>query len=156
MYMIVRTILTYYGFIFTEWIFHRIGHIRDERNYIYRLHITHHKVYYPINRLLSDTYESGLEGVLAYLPPSLLIWIILYLLLDFTTFTLVSIQLIIHAFLNDYIHTQIHISDSWLERYRWFQHCRRIHFIHHKKLFKNLAFGGDFTMDKLSGTYQRH
>jgi sterol desaturase/sphingolipid hydroxylase (fatty acid hydroxylase superfamily) len=153
MYMILQIIATYYTFLLTEYIFHSLGHIPHKWNLIHKLHITHHKDYYPITKLTSDKYESGGEGMIAYVPPSLIISFIMYLILDRQTYIISTIQLLLHAIINDYIHSQIHTTDSWLERYKWFQSCRRSHFIHHRKLTKNFAFGYDYTIDKIRETY---
>jgi len=151
--MIIKTFLTYYLFNSIEYVFHKLGHYRHKYNYIYNLHSHHHKKHYTITRLVSDTYEHNNEGIIAYVPPIMIVLYSLYLGLDSETFNHVFIQLVIHSFVNDYIHTQIHIRNSWLERYDWFRESRRLHFIHHNKLNYNMSFGFDYTFDKLNGTY---
>ena len=136
-----------------EYIYHVLGHYKHKYNYIYKLHITHHKDYYPITLLQSDIYKSNHEGFIAYTPPSLLLLIILYNILPIFYFYYIITQLFISASINNYIHTQIHLKITWLDKYDWFKEHRRLHFIHHRKLNKNYSFGYDYTLDKLNDTY---
>jgi len=113
----------------------------------------HHRVHYPISALMSKTYRSNNEGFVAYTPPALIIVYGLYITLPYQDFILSMIQIIIMVCMNEYIHTQIHTENSWLEKYKWFNNTRQLHFIHHKKLISNFTFGVDFSIDKLNGTY---
>ena len=55
--------------------------------------------------------------------------------------------------ISDYIHTQIHIKNSWLEKYTFFIRCRENHILHPKYLNKNYALSGfDNTFDILFKT----
>jgi sterol desaturase/sphingolipid hydroxylase (fatty acid hydroxylase superfamily) len=148
------TIITYYSFIFLEYSLHRLGHFRHRYNYIYHLHFKHHKDHYPVGSLLSDSYRSNNEGIIAYVPPILLILGILYTMIDGQIWGQIVIQMGFHTFINDYIHTQIHLKNSWLEKYEWFKKERNLHLEHHLHLQKNLSFGVDHTMDKLNHTFK--
>ena len=70
---------------------------------------------------------------------------------SYTSFIIIS-QLLLFAYISDYIHTEIHTFGSWLEKYEWFIHRRNSHFIHHKKHRKNINII-DYTFDKLNNTY---
>ena len=154
--MIFKIVASYCLFNMTEYFFHKLGHFRSRYNYIYDLHIVHHKEHYPATRLLSDKYRSRNEGIIAYTPPTIVLILFLFSLLDRSTFYHVFLQLLFHTITNDYIHTQIHTKNSWLERYKWFLESRRLHFIHHNKFTKNLSFGYDYSMDKLNGSYLKN
>ena len=136
MYLIL-IILTWYFFHAIEYCFHKLGHSRVYGGHIYKLHMNHHQIHYPITKLKAlAPYKAGNEyyltdGVVAYLPPSILIAIVLYNLLEFYIFLFVGSEIIFIATISDYIHGQIHIENSWMEKYKWFQESRRIHFIHH-------------------------
>ena len=93
-----------------EYAYHVLGHYKHKYNYIYKLHITHHKDYYPITLLQSDIYKSNHEGFIAYTPPSLLLLIIFYNVLPVVYFYYIITQLFISASINNYIHTQIHLK----------------------------------------------
>ena len=151
---IINTIvLTYWFYNYVEYLYHKLGHYKHKYNYIYILHKKHHGLHYPINNLLSKKYRSNYEGVYAYTPPSIIITFILYNLFQLNTFLLMMTEIFILAFINDYIHTQIHIENSWLERYNWFKENRKLHFIHHKKTYLNFTFGYGYTIDKIMNTY---
>jgi len=117
--------------------------------------MNHHKIYYPVSKLIDKKpYKTGYiynipDGLLAYGPSLFLILSLLYFLFDF--YTLVS-EILLFAFLSDYIHTEIHIDGSWLEKYEWFLKKRKLHLLHHKKFMKNMNII-DHTFDKLKGTY---
>ena len=152
--MILQIFITYIFYNIIEYTFHYLGHIRNKYNYIYKLHITHHKDYYPITNLLSTKFKGNNEGIIAYSPPTILLILILYNILNYKLFIQVLIQLTIQTGINEYIHTQIHTRDSHLEKYKWFLELRRLHFIHHNKLNFNYSFGIDYNMDKLNNTYK--
>ena len=150
---------TWYLYHITEYCFLRLGHSRIYVGHIYKLHRNHHRIHYPITQLKAPMpYKAGNEyyfsdGVVAYLPPSILIAIVLYNLLELYIFLFIVSEITIISAISDYIHTQTHIEDSWLEKYEWFQESRRIHFIHHRKLHKNYSLGGlDYNIDRLCNT----
>ena len=70
---------TWYLYHITEYCFHRLGHSRIYGGHIYKLHMNHHRIHYPITQLKAPMpYKAGNEyyfsdGVVAYLPPSILI-----------------------------------------------------------------------------------
>jgi len=140
-----------------EYSLHSLGHSHRYGSYIYKIHKNHHTIHYPTNNLLSNEYRTnpihGLpEGVIAYGPPMLLFYFFLYLVVKLDTFFIISGETLFVAFISDYIHSQIHLNRSWLEKYKWFQKKREAHFIHHKNVNKNMNII-DMTMDKLNGTY---
>jgi sterol desaturase/sphingolipid hydroxylase (fatty acid hydroxylase superfamily) len=148
------TITTYFSYLFLEYSLHRLGHLRHRYNYIYFLHSKHHKEHYPVNNLLSDKYRSNNEGIIAYVPPIILLFGILYPIIEEEVWIHMIIQMTIHTFINDYIHINIHLKNSWLEKYEWFRKERHLHLKHHQNLQKNFSFGVDHTMDKLNHTFK--
>ena len=155
---IIIIISGWYIYHFMEYLFHYIGHSRKYGGHIYTLHMNHHKIHYPINKLIDYApYKTGniyyiSEGFVAYVPPSILIFIGLYNILSQYNFILILLEFSIIGIISDYIHTNLHIRDSWLERYKWFLERRRLHLIHHKKLNTNYSVI-DFSIDKLARTY---
>ena len=70
---------------------------------------------------------------------------------SYTSFIIIS-QLLLFAYISDYIHTEIHIDGSWLEKYDWFIQKRNLHLIHHKRTNKNINII-DHSLDKLLNSY---
>ena len=153
MYYIGLILTTQFMYNAMEYVYHRLGHYNHKYNYIYKLHMTHHKIHYPVTSLQSDTYRNKYEGVVAYTPPTIGIVYSLYSLLPQKYLMFVLIQIGLNVCINDYIHTHIHLKQSWLNKYDWFLETRQLHFIHHRKLYSNYSFGYDYTIDKLSNTY---
>ena len=150
--MICRVIVTYYLYNAIEYVCHKIGHYKHDYNIFYYLHIKHHREHYPYNNLISDTYRTNYEGLI-FLVPAICVSYMLYISLIYDTFIKSMCQLILNILINDYIHGHIHTKNSWLEKYKWFQECRRLHFTHHKRFNKNLSFGYDYTIDKMNDTF---
>ena len=145
---------TFYVYNLFEYIFHRLGHIRNKYNIFYISHIKHHKLYYPANRFVRSDVHSDREGLKVYTPLALFVLYIFYNILNYYYFIFFTSEIFILFLINDYIHNQIHLKDSWLERYNWFIKCRELHYIHHKKFINNSSFSNiDTTIDKLFNTF---
>ena len=141
-----------------EYLVHSLGHNHRYGYHIYKIHKNHHTIHYPCNNLLSNEYRTNFiyglyEGVVIYSPPMMIILLSLYPLVKINTFLIISSELLFIAFISDYLHSQIHLNGSWLEKYKWFQDKRKEHFIHHKYMNKNMNIM-DMTMDKLNKSYK--
>jgi len=158
MYYLFLIIPTWYLYHFIEYGLHKIGHNYKLNSYIYKIHMNHHKKYYPISKLLNKKpYKTGYkynisDGMIAYGPSMLLIFSGMYFLFDFYTYLIIISQIILFAYISDYIHTEIHIDGSWLEKYNWFIQKRKLHLIHHKRTNKNINII-DHSLDKLFNSY---
>ena len=154
----ITTLITigmgWYLYHFIEYGFHQLGHYNHPHNYVYLLHKKHHRDY-PMTDFLSKTYRGRCEGLVAFFIPSLILTITLYQIFAYHTFKIVMGEIVCLAIVSDVIHTQIHTTNSWLERFEWFKESRRLHFIHHKRLTTNLSFAGlSHRADKTLGTYR--
>ena len=144
-----------------EYLLHSLGHSYKYGSYIYKIHKNHHTIHYPSNKLLSNEYRTtslwGLpEGVIAYGPPMLLFFFFLSFTVKFGTFLIITSELLFISYLSDYLHSQIHLNGSWLEKYKWFLIKRELHFNHHKKLNTNYSLGGiTYVFDKIFRTHNR-
>ena len=120
--------------------------------------MNHHKKYYPISKILDiKPYKTGYtynisDGMIAYGPSILFIFMIMYFMFHFNTYLIIVSEIILLAYISDYIHTEIHIYGSWLEKYDWFIKKRKLHLIHHKKMNKNINII-DHTLDKVFNSY---
>lgn len=139
-----------------EHFLHRFSH-NSKSGYIYKIHKKHHTIYYPTSSLMSDGYKTGYtycipDGLLAQGPPSVMIIITFYFLLDYNSFLILSSYILFFAYISDYFHTHIHTENTWLGEYSWFIKMREIHFNHHKNTTKNFNII-DMNIDKLMKTY---
>ena len=82
--LVLWTICTWYFCNLMDWLLHTMSHIPTKipiLNTIHRIHMTHHKLHYPITKLLrSKPYKSG-GGEFAFGPIIVLLYTLLYLLL---------------------------------------------------------------------------
>ena len=150
----------YYNFV--EYLLHTLSHSYNYGTYIYKLHKKHHTIHYPITKLMSiSPYKTNYylyilsDGTIAHGLPVLGIIYLNYKLLNYEIFINISCWLIINAYFSDYLHTEIHTQNSWLEKYEWFQKKRDLHLIHHKKTSKNINMMCSF-IDKIFNTYENN
>lgn len=156
LYSIIPSYIYYNIF---EYFLHSLGHNSKYGLYIYKYHKKHHKIHYPANKLLDykpykTDYKFNLfsDGLVAYSLPILFLGFVNYKVLDYESFVNLSINLFIFTYLSDYLHTEIHTKDSWLEKYEWFLKKRKIHFLHHKNVKKNKNVL-NLKIDKFMNTY---
>jgi len=158
MNFILYFIPTWFLYHSLEYLLHSLGHSHKYGSYIYKIHKNHHTIHYPRNKLLSNEYKTssiyGLsEGVVAYGPPMVIFFFGLYFIVKLNTFLTITSEILLIAYLSDYLHSQIHLNGSRLEKYKWFLKKRKEHFIHHNNTNRNLNII-DFTIDKWNKTYQ--
>ena len=125
-----------------EYCLHKLSHY-PKTGFLYKIHKKHHTIYYPSNKLM-DTgeyktgYTCGLpDGLIAHGPPTILMIGSLYFFLEYDFFIKSAVNILLFAYISDYFHTQIHIKNSWLEKYYFFNRLRFLHFNHHKDTKKN-------------------
>ena len=152
------TIITWYFCNLLDWSLHTMSHIPTKLpiiKTIHRIHMAHHKVHYPITKLLrTKPYMSG-GGDLAFGPIIALISGIIYMLLPLKFYLVVLLESTLFIFVSDHLHVQYHLKGSYLERFDWFQRRRQRHFWHHKHLRENMSLGGiDPVFDHLFKTYR--
>jgi hypothetical protein len=143
-----------------EYSLHKLSHNAKYGGFIYSYHRKHHTKHYPITKLIdkppykTDTkFYILTDGLIAHSVPITFIIVTLYNLLNKYVFLNLSFHILLNAYISDYIHTEIHIEGSWLEKYTWFQNKRKIHLLHHKYTTKNMNVI-DNTMDKLLNSYK--
>jgi sterol desaturase/sphingolipid hydroxylase (fatty acid hydroxylase superfamily) len=78
-----------------------------------------------------------LLGILYYLYYNKLIHLYLFLC--------IYIPVLIVFIWNWYVHSAYHIDNHWLNKYKWFQNDKRIHFKHHDDPSKNYGIATHFT-----------
>ena len=154
------SVMTYYSYLFVEYGIHRFSHYKHKYNLFYYNHIKHHKKHYDYKNVIAkspfkcDTYFYMPVSALLHLPILLISYYLVYQYLYYYSLFIIT-EVNILLFISDYIHTNIHIKENWLEDYSFFRKCREIHKIHHKNYTKNYSLSGyDNTIDYLFETYQ--
>jgi hypothetical protein len=117
-------------------------------------HDTHHKLY-PPEAYLDVLYReppnshSRLQQAL-YFGPGLLLVVLVYFTGGFVPFIFSLGAVLLYGYLNQTIHSAIHVKGHWLERFDWFWHLRVVHWLHHTR---DVNFGIiTFWCDRLAGT----
>ena len=159
MYSILLIIPSWFLYHFIEYSLHLLSHNYKYGGYIYNIHKKHHTIHYPPSQLISPPpyktnyyYHFISEGLLAHGPPFFIICLLISFTMN-TSFSLILISyLFLFAFISDYIHTQIHLSGSYLEKYQWFQNIRQLHLLHHIKTSKNINIM-NHSIDKINHSY---
>lgn len=158
-YFLFLTLPSWYLYHIIEYGLHKLSHSKKYGGYIYKIHLKHHKEYYPLKNFTRiGPYQTGKymglsDGLIAFSLPWLLISFIFYQILSYNIFIIMYPQVIMFFVISDYFHTQFHIKDSYLERYEWFLYLRNNHYIHHKTYVKNINII-DPTIDKLNSTFK--
>jgi len=129
---------------------------QPEMGKLHQTHNDHHHQKYSPEDYLSKKYRhvaGGNKPILYYTPPALTIVALSFVFLPTLLASIFTVELAILAWANDWLHTQLHIEDHWLERYSWFWRLRDLHWHHHVNEDKNLGIFSWFT-DKVVGTFQ--
>jgi hypothetical protein len=157
MTIIATPVIAWYMSVFVEWSLHKLAHWRTNipgLRGLHTAHLAHHKIHYPVNKLLQPGPYNGGGGSLAFAPFLTGVLIALYFALPTYVFAITLCESLLMIKVSNHLHVQFHIDGSYLERFDWFQHRRRLHFLHHKNPKKNMSLGGlDYACDYLFGTY---
>lgn len=137
---------------FVGYFIHRALH-SPKTGVLYQKHMTHHLKLYPVTDFYSQKYRSpGKDSTIITFAIFFAAFAGLMLLILPLKFGIIwGTELLIFGFLNDYLHDVFHIKPNWLEKRKWFQRLRDVHFIHHQDMSKNY---GIFTFlgDRIFGT----
>ena len=155
----ITIIPSWYFYHFVEYALHKLSHNRKYGGIIYKIHMNHHKIYYPCSKFVDRgpfkcTKILGVSDVVyAYSPFVFLVTAGFYYMLPYDIFICIIFEIYLFLYISDYIHMQIHIAGSWLEKFPFFMQLRSYHYWHHVKLSKNLSLSGlDTTYDKIFKT----
>lgn len=152
------------------YIVHALLH-SEKVGWLYDLHMEHHMEHYPADGpLLTEKYQyvkrEGWQGKvsLEWVGPIAAITVpfgFLLLLFGVAWQSLLAafiIALLYSWVMFDYMHRILHVKDVWIEKRpvlgRWFKGVRKLHFLHHVHMQKNLGIAF-FWFDKLFETFIR-
>eukprot|EP00047_Mylnosiga_fluctuans_P005229 m.239184 g.239184 ORF g.239184 m.239184 type:complete len:203 (+) comp13442_c0_seq1:76-684(+) len=169
----------YYTCQFLYYLYHRFVHM-PIAGPLYRMHhIGHHKVKFPLRSLRALSYgqtsstdeaasasngwfETG--GELVFGVPAILSWVLAFKFLPTPTAIIIIVVELYVMISGDILHSSFHLYDDavahpeslsihrWMVSQPWFRSYQHLHDIHHAKTGTNFGFG-DFTMDRLFGTF---
>ena len=148
--------LTYF---LSEWFIHKLCHIRSPwTQVLFRAHHKHHVTYTTKKFIMDKPYKSAGSEIVV-MPLILSEWICCFMFMDTYYFILFTSTTTFLLLVSDYLHSQIHIRNSWLEQNKitqsWFLELRKLHFIHHQNVHTNLSLGGiTFIFDRIFGSYR--
>eukprot|EP00747_Dinoflagellata_sp_TGD_P210406 gnl/TRDRNA2_/TRDRNA2_83679_c0_seq1.p1 gnl/TRDRNA2_/TRDRNA2_83679_c0~~gnl/TRDRNA2_/TRDRNA2_83679_c0_seq1.p1 ORF type:complete len:249 (+),score=41.95 gnl/TRDRNA2_/TRDRNA2_83679_c0_seq1:71-748(+) len=161
MEFVAASVFCWYLCLFCDWTVHKLGHLRVrlfgvDVNPMYRTHMAHHKEGYPVGKLLRPAPYQGEGAEWAVMPPITLLWLAIWYVTrpNFHIFVLIFVESVVFLLISDHLHTHYHTEGSYLERFEWFQRRRAYHFLHHRKLQRNMSLGGISTLvDRLLLSY---
>lgn len=147
---------TYYVLGFVPIFIHRLGHTRIWKQW-FKQHVVHHHVrMYPSKRFDSPTpYRNTLDwkvngNVINFVVPAFIICILMSA--NLLQFLYISGFVTLMLLREDYIHQQVHLSDSYWKEYSWYKTLKSLHRIHHEGCMdKNFGFV-DLFFDLCLGT----
>lgn len=151
--IVLLSIGNYFLTTFSIWFGHWFSHLKGSP--LSGFHMSgHHVIYLNSKSVLSEGFRYGSgkqDSSFALVPPLILQAMLLYLLLPLPAFLVCFIEGTAIAVIVGYIHIQIHVRGSKLEKFAWFSKARSEHASHHD-MDKNFMVGDHF-WDKCMGTY---
>jgi sterol desaturase/sphingolipid hydroxylase (fatty acid hydroxylase superfamily) len=137
---------------------HRMMH-RPWSGFLYKAHMEHHLVHYPIENLYSTKKyrSSGIaSGWVTFTPLMLLVGAGVYIGLralgsnEATASGIIALLGFV-GWAHGYVHDAFHVRGHWLGRFRFFRQLREMHEPHHRDMRKNLGILF-FWWDRVFGT----
>jgi len=130
---------------YVEYLIHKLSHSRRFGGYLYKYHKIHHTVSFPPNRLMIEKHTENISMdqllfglyVLGFIIPIFKIYS--YILPKYKE--IFAIESVLYATAIDHLHTQYHLENSYLDKYRWFQKLKHRHHNHHRDSTKNINLG---------------
>lgn len=153
--VIMYVVITLFGYVVHRWFHH------PSSGRFYKSHQVHHFKLYPPEDFFAPVYRSpGKDNTAVF-------FFLLSLPLILTPFILFAFHLIplpilittiicmaVFGGAHDFLHDKFHITDHWLNKFRWFRELVRLHQIHHREVQKNLGIYW-FGWDKLLGSFRK-
>lgn len=131
-----------------HWIFHQ-----QWSGPLFRAHLVHHRLYPPRSYLSNEYRSAGAQATTwRFLAASLCLATAALWILPWSYGLAFCGELGAIGVLNDWVHSCIHVRDSWLGQTRWGTRMRLLHLVHHMDARRNLGIIS-FGMDRLLGTY---
>lgn len=143
-----------FGYCF-HWIFHQ-----KWAGPIYDAHFVHHQKLYPETDFLSDTYrdagksDTGKYFIIAFAPLMLLLVLgVVFGFLSIWHGALFLGTMLFTGWIHEYIHSQTHLTSSWMKILPFFNRWQQLHYFHHTNQDRNLSIFV-FLMDRVCRTFK--
>lgn len=144
--------------VFLGYIIHKLFHNPSSR-WFYHAHMNHHMIQYPPTSFFSDSYKSAGKDstvilfVIAFAPILLgVIALTFFGVFSLTTCIASLLGLVFWGWMHNYVHDHFHLKNTWLTYIPFFIKWRKLHYIHHLDMTKNLGIIW-FGWDKLFKTF---
>ena len=152
-WLFITALVTYYVASFVQAVFHKyFGHARRIAK-LHDVHVKGHHAQYAREMLTEKWIHTEQHITGYYAIPFIPIVCVAFCVLPGIDFAVHIASLAFAVWWHVYLHRQYHVRGVWWERFRWFQHKRRLHFLHHQKPHKNFAIV-EYSWDLLLGTLE--
>jgi len=122
---------------------------------LFRNHINFHHTHYADDHLVSRTYLGDEGNITPYFfIPVFLVGGCAYFLLPLNLFVVIVIASAASFYAYVFFDKEYHIEGSWLQRFAWFRHQQKLHFVHHHHANSNFGVI-HFFWDRILGTYRK-
>lgn len=147
-------IAVYYLTTLMVWLGHYLPHRADSR--LREFHLGGHHAHYPDSRHMRGArfmYGSGRhDSLVPQLPWLAGLGLLFWIVLPAAVATVATLELVLVAAANSYLHMHFHLSGSWLLRFAWFRQARDTHDLHHDRDVNFMV--ADHFWDRRFGTYE--
>ena len=151
MIFILTSCITYIICNMVEYGLHLLSHNRNIK-YLYKSHHYHHTVQFPPHNLVNNDIRYNSIIYNEYLHISCIIWIISYIILPLYIYSIFFIESCVYLYFANLLHECYHMSNSYFEKYKWFQRKKQLHLQHHIKTVHNFNLF-DNSSDKVFKTF---
>jgi sterol desaturase/sphingolipid hydroxylase (fatty acid hydroxylase superfamily) len=147
-------LMTYLLASLLQTVLHRIFGHHFKRGRFYQVHVLSHHTIYGGDGLLSETYSGEEQSVTHFFVlPAVGLELIAFVFLPIGLLIVQLAALATSYAVHVYLHTQYHLSHTWLYSFEWFRRRRQLHFEHHRDPRCNFAVVA-FLWDRIFGTYR--
>ena len=151
---LMTVFLTYYAMAIVQTVLHKLFGHRNRIRTIFRNHALGHHAKYRNDALRTERYiDSETYVMFYYLVPAGAIGMLVFAIGGLVVLAGYIVGVVFAFWLHLYLHKHYHLSNSWLDRFRWFERKRALHFEHHLNVRSNYAIV-EFWIDRLLGTRQ--
>jgi sterol desaturase/sphingolipid hydroxylase (fatty acid hydroxylase superfamily) len=148
-------IFTYYGASFVQAVSHRLFGHTNRLEAVFESHALGHHGIYSVDSLLLDRWKAAEHHVMWYFALLFAPFVLTaYVFAPLHVFLAHLLGLAFAVWWHVFLHKHYHLRGSPFERFRWFQHKRQLHFVHHRQVHKNYAIV-EFWLDRLMGTIEK-
>jgi sterol desaturase/sphingolipid hydroxylase (fatty acid hydroxylase superfamily) len=152
--LLIAAIAVYYLTTLMIWVGHYVPHRPNSR--LREFHIGGHHTLYPDSQhARSPRFLYGWgrhESLVPQLPWLVVLAAVFWVVLPQGLALAATTELLVVASVHSYVHTQFHLTSSWMSRFAWFRHAQTTHDLHHDRDINFMVF--DYFWDRVFGTFE--